>query len=201
MNTLLTEQNGERKQLTTLDTEDKEDLFGSLETIEKRSKGLLRFVNAYKDLTKTPELTFVEVDVLQTIKRVLDLLKAELRNCEIIITKSGSDSLPALADAGWLEQVLINIFKNTIDSLEGRANPKISISAFQTSRSTLIKVEDNGIGMDRDTLDKAFIPFFTTKKNGNGIGLSLSRQIMKLHKGTLSITSEYEKGTVVQLEW
>lgn len=202
VNTMLTDKDGEQKKLEQLDDEDKADLFGSLETIEKRSKGLLRFVNAYKDLTKTPEIVFAQVDIGGLIKQVLSLLNTELERKKIILDKSGVGvHLMAKGDASWLEQVLINIIRNAIDALENIESPKIEISAFQYGGDNCIIIRDNGEGMDKETLDNIFVPFFTTKKNGTGVGLSLSRQIMKLHRGSLSVASEMGKGTVVTLQW
>lgn len=202
VNRMLTDKDGERKKLEQLDEEDKADLFGSLETIEKRSKGLLRFVNAYKDLTKTPEIVLAQVDIGGLIKQVLSLLNTELERKKIILDKSGvGDHLMAKGDASWLEQVLINIIRNAMDALENIESPKIEISAFQYGGDNCIIIRDNGEGMDKETLDNIFVPFFTTKKNGTGVGLSLSRQIMKLHRGSLSVASEMGKGTVVTLQW
>lgn len=202
INTMLVEKNGERKNLENLDQDDKEDLFEGFETIEKRSKGLLRFVNAYKDFTKTPELVFSRVNLTELINRVITLFSSELQRLNIELDQSGiQEKLYAKADAEWLEQVLINIIKNAIEVLEDKDQAKIVINAFQLNQRTTISIIDNGGGMEKDVLDKIFIPFFTTKKKGTGIGLSLSRQIMKLHKGNLTAMSEPDKGTMVRLEW
>ncbi|MEQ8362078.1 MAG: ATP-binding protein [Cyclobacteriaceae bacterium] len=202
VNTMLTESDGERKKLEHLDEEDKEDLFGSLETIEKRSKGLLRFVNAYKDFTKTPEIVLSQVDVGGLITHVLNLLNSELVKNQITIDKSGvEDHFMAKADASWMEQVIINVIRNAIDALENIEESKLKIVAFQDGNRNCIAISDNGGGMDKGTLDNIFVPFFTTKKNGTGVGLSLSKQIMKLHKGSLNVTSELGKGTIVMMEW
>lgn len=202
MNTMLVASSGERRKLETLDTEDKEDLFSSLQTIEKRSRGLLRFVNAYKDFTKAPELILSQVDIGDLIEQVLSLLGPDMERNRITLEKSGvKDHFMAKVDASWLEQVVINVIRNAIDALENTAGPEIKIEALQKGSKNYISVVDNGQGMDKETLDKIFIPFFTTKKSGTGIGLSLSRQIMKLHKGSLTVTSEPDKGTVVLMEW
>lgn len=202
INTMLVEKNGERKNLEKLDPDDKEDLFESFQTIEKRSKGLLRFVNAYKDFTKTPELSFSKVNLSELIHRVITLFSSELERLKIELDQAGVEKkLFAKADAEWFEQVLINIIKNAIEVLEHKDQPKIVINAFQLNQRTTISIIDNGGGMEKEVLDKIFIPFFTTKKKGTGIGLSLSRQIMKLHKGTLTAMSEPGKGTIIRLEW
>lgn len=201
VNTMLTEPDGERKQLEKLDEEDKEDLFSSLQTIEKRSKGLLRFVNAYKDFTKTPEITLSQVDIGDLIKQVLKLLNKELVRSQIELDKTNVTHFTAKADASWLEQVIINVIRNAIDALEDKEEPIVKIVAFQEGNRNCIAISDNGGGMDKETLENIFVPFFTTKKNGTGVGLSLSKQIMKLHKGSLSVSSELGRGTVVMLEW
>lgn len=202
VNTILTEPDGERKQFESLDNEDKRDLYESLETIEKRSKGLLRFVNAYKNFTKTPEIVLSQVDVGRMIGQVLVLLQTDLSQNNIALDRSEIENqMTAMADASWLEQVVINIIKNAIDALIGQTDPKIKIRAFKSDNGNHIIVSDNGGGMDNETLRNIFVPFFTTKKNGTGVGLSLCRQIMKLHNGTVSISSELGKGTSVIIQW
>jgi len=200
VNTMLVDTDGERKNLEQLDAEDKEDLFSSIETIEKRSKGLLRFVNAYKDLNKTPDLVLAETDISRLIEQVIHLLTPEFQRKNIGVDKSGvKPQMKVMADAIWLEQVLINIIKNAIDALEHVEGAQIKFIAHQTGQRTSIEIIDNGPGIEKETLDKIFIPFFTTKKNGTGVGLSLSRQILKLHKGALNVSSEVGKGTIVHI--
>lgn len=202
LNVLLAMPDGGRKPLHLLDEEDREDLYGSLQTIENRSKGLLRFVNAYKDYTRTPELTLEPVDVSATISRVVTLLHQEFSSKHISVsTTDVSPRTMAKADAEWLEQVLINLFRNSIDALNDAVKPSIKVSAYVHNQRTVVSIADNGMGMDEETLEKAFIPFFTTKKKGSGIGLSLSRQIMRLHGGSLSIKSKEGEGTQVVLDW
>lgn len=202
LNVLLAMPDGGRKPLHLLDEEDREDLYGSLQTIENRSKGLLRFVNAYKDFTRTPELTLEPVDVSATISRVVTLLHQEFSSKQISVsTTDVSPRTMAKADAEWLEQVLINLFRNSIDALNDAVKPSIKVSAYVHNQRTVVSIADNGMGMDEETLEKAFIPFFTTKKKGSGIGLSLSRQIMRLHGGSLSIKSKEGEGTQVVLDW
>ncbi|MGE0587263.1 MAG: PAS domain-containing sensor histidine kinase [Cyclobacteriaceae bacterium] len=202
LNALLANPDGARKPLQSLDEEDKEDLYGSLQTIENRSKGLLRFVNAYKDFTKTPELTLETIDVSATIGRVVTLLHQEFDLNKIAIDRTDVNTKTmAKADGEWLEQVLINLFRNSIEALNGTTNPTIKVAAYAHNHRTFVSIIDNGSGMDEETLEKAFIPFFTTKKKGSGIGLSLSRQIMRLHRGSLLIKSKEGEGTQAILEW
>lgn len=202
VNTLLTTAEGDRKELEKLDDDDRDDLYDSLQTIQNRSKGLLRFVNAYKDFTKNPDLTIRSIDVGELISRVCDLLKAELNSRQVILEKSlPNQRIIAQADSEWMEQVLLNILKNSVEALEGRSNGKIRIVAEQHQKRTSLVISDNGHGMDSETLDQVFVPFFTTKKKGTGIGLSLSRQIIKMHKGALTISSKPGEGTQVEVSW
>jgi nitrogen fixation/metabolism regulation signal transduction histidine kinase len=200
VNNLLKSPAGERKTLDKLDAEDREDLYGSLKTIESRSKGLLRFVNAYKDYTKTPELRISKISVVDAINSVLQLLKSdfEMNHVEIDL-KLNEKLLMAQADPEWLEQVLINVVKNALEAIGQNESGRISIRSSRGSGKLEITVADNGPGMDKEVLEKIFVPFFTTKKSGSGIGLSLSRQIMKLHRGDLTVNSEPGKGTTVVL--
>ena len=105
-----------------------------------------------------------------------------------------------IADVELIEQVIINLLKNAIEAAREVDNPTIEIRATKTNEGkTFIEVQDNGKGIPQEVLDKIFVPFFTTKKEGSGIGLSLSRQIMRLHKGNIEVNSVLGKGTVFTL--
>lgn len=202
INTMLKRQDGTRKDLTGLDTDDKTDLYEGMETIENRSRGLLRFVNAYKDFVKTPELYILPMDVSNLINRVATLFASDFTSLKIDIDKSGvPGQLAAHGDPEWLEQVLINVLKNAVEALETVGGGQIKVEAGKTQQTTFVRVIDNGPGIDKATLDNVFVPFFTTKRKGSGIGLSLSRQIMRLHRGVLEIQSEPGAGTKVELRW
>ena len=106
------------------------------------------------------------------------------------------------ADTALLEQVLINLVVNAIEAVKDKEEPRIVLSAFISSnRKIVIKVADNGHGMAEELMDKIFIPFFSTKKSGSGIGLSLCKQIMMLHKGNITVQSKEGEGTAFQLQF
>ena len=106
------------------------------------------------------------------------------------------------ADNSLLEQVLINLIVNAIEAVKDRPNPRIVLTGFlANNRKTVIKVADNGGGIPPELLDKIFIPFFSTKKSGSGIGLSLCKQIMMLHKGNIQVQSVEEQGTAFMLQF
>jgi signal transduction histidine kinase len=105
-------------------------------------------------------------------------------------------------DTGLIEQVFINLILNAIDAVKNQATPKIVLSAYSDNdNKVIIKVADNGSGMPMDVLEKIFIPFFSTKKNGNGIGLSLCKQIMMVHKGSITVQSRENEGTAFFLRF
>lgn len=189
--------------LSQLSEEDKQDVAISLQTIENRSKGLLKFVNAYKDFAKTPELKASEVNITAMIERLTLLLRPDLDNAGIKLHLDiKSRELKVKADHELLEQVLINLLKNAIEVLEGSSGGEIAVSAMRIgARKVNISIEDNGPGIPKEVMERIFIPFYTTKKKGTGIGLSFARQIMKLHNGSITVHSEPGKGTTFNLEF
>ncbi|GAA0891803.1 sensor histidine kinase [Fulvivirga kasyanovii] len=189
--------------LSKLPADDQEDIITSLQTIENRSKGLLKFVNAYKDFSKTPELKITDVNIVSMIERLTSLLKPDLEKSNIrLVMDIKARELKVKADHELLEQVLINLIKNAIEALDGAENGEISIAVRRAgARKIAMTIEDNGPGMSKETIDRIFTPFYTTKKKGTGIGLSFARQIMKLHNGSVTVQSELKKGTVFHLEF
>ncbi|GAB4408436.1 MAG: sensor histidine kinase [Bacteroidia bacterium] len=198
---ILAEPDGRRRDLCELDAEDAEDMLESIKTIESRSKGLLHFVHAYRSLTRIQKPNFQPVSTQTLLKRVCTLLKPEMDRRGIVIDIQLPDPAPTIqADAELVEQVLINLIKNAIEALEDASAPRIELRCSQSyDGRTLLQVRDNGPGIDQEHVDKIFIPFFTTKKKGSGIGLSLSRQIMRLHNGSIYFQSSPQEGTVFTL--
>ncbi|MCB0836861.1 MAG: GHKL domain-containing protein [Bacteroidetes bacterium] len=193
---LMTNEKGNRVDLCEIDTEDADDMLDSIKTIESRSKGLLHFVHAYRSLTKIQKPNFREVRITEMLKRVQTLLKPELKKRNIEIIELISDpNLSIQADPELIEQVLINLVKNAMEAVTGQSNPRIEIGSEITHDHIQIFVRDNGPGINEEYLDKIFIPFFTTKKSGSGIGLSLSRQIMRMHRGRINFHTSAEDGT------
>lgn len=173
----------------------------ALQTINKRSTGLLHFVNTYRNLTRIPKPNFKITKVNDLFKNILLLMDEEIKRTKIDFQINiEPDDLEVSADEELIEQVLINLIKNSLYALDGRKNGKIHLNAILNKRGrVIIQVIDNGQGIIKEVVDKIFIPFFTTKQKGSGIGLSLSRQILRLHGGTISAHSEPEKETVFTL--
>lgn len=185
-----------------LKNEGAEDLREGLDTIESRSKGLIRFIDAYREYTSLPQPKIKTVRVMDLIDRVGQFMKPQIKKTTIDFSYScESEYLTIQADEEMIEQVLINLVKNAMESLSNREDAKIVLIGGATDNSVYIDVIDNGPGIIREALAKIFVPFFTTKKSGSGIGLSLSRQIMQMHNGTLTVESEPEVRTVFSLKF
>ncbi|MFP4621471.1 MAG: sensor histidine kinase [Bacteroidales bacterium] len=184
-----------------LDEESTEEIQKALKTIHKRSEGLLHFVNTYRSLTKIPKPNFDIVKARDLFNDIKSLMEKNLTDNHIrLVTRVDPDHLEFYADSKLIEQVLINLITNAIHALEERNDGRIDLKAFRSKRGRpTIQIIDNGRGILQDVLDKIFIPFFTTKPKGSGIGLSLSKQIMRLHGGSITASSEPEKGTTFTL--
>lgn len=184
-----------------LDEEAVEEIQQAMQTIHKRSDGLLHFVNTYRNLTRVPKPNFKMVPFSQLLRNVSLLMEKEIIEKNITILHNVEPvSLEISMDDQLIEQVLINLIRNSIHALEWKKDGRIELKAFYNKRGRpAIQVYDNGAGILQDVIDKVFIPFFTTKASGSGIGLSLSRQIMRLHGGTITAQSVPEKETIFTL--
>ncbi len=187
--------NGETKKASDLDDETIEDLRFSLKTIHRRSDGMLSFIDDYRKLTKVakPKLDTVPIDHL--FISIKGLLKGEMENAGIQFSVDIKEVESISLDASLIEQVLINLIKNSTHALESVDRPSIELKAYSDGNKSIIEVKDNGKGIGEKELREIFVPFFSTKKNGSGIGLSLSKQIMHLHGGQIKVRSEVGKGT------
>lgn len=180
-----------------LKKEELEDMYLSLQTISKRSEGLIRFVKEFRNLTHIPKPKLAQVPVKELLEEMAMLHKKELADHAIVISVAVSPTnLIMLADKTMIEQVLINLIKNAIQSFEDQPNKLIELRTYQGEKeNVVISVKDNGAGIDVEALEKIFIPFFSTKKTGSGIGLSLSKQIMRQHDGNITVKSKLGEGT------
>lgn len=184
-----------------IEEEDFESIQGAIATIQSRSQGLLNFVEIYRNLTRIPKPNFRYFPVKEIFERTKQLLRPKIDELGIeCYSRVFPPDLMITADPDLIEQVVINLILNSIDAVRDVANPEITILAtINNSNRVVIDFKDNGYGIKPDILDKIFMPFFTSKKNGSGIGLSLSRQIMHLHKGSISVRSKPDEGTVFTL--
>jgi signal transduction histidine kinase len=180
-----------------------EDLELGVETIRKRSEGLLKFTETYRNLNKITKANLAKVYISELFENIHRLMQPTLLQKNIEATILLKEPLLSVEiDAGLIEQVLINLILNAIDAVKANPDPKIVLSAYtENDNKIIIKIADNGTGMDEEVLDKIFVPFFSTKKNGNGIGLSLCKQIMLVHKGSITVQSIENEGTAFYLRF
>jgi signal transduction histidine kinase len=180
-----------------------EDLELGIDTIKRRSEGLLKFAETYRNLNKITTLHLKKIYVRELFANLHQLMQPtfEQKKTELEIILRNPD-LQMQADVNLLEQVFINLIVNALEAVKEKEAPKIILSADQTlDKKITLKVADNGQGMPEEVMDKIFIPFFSTKKNGSGIGLSLCKQIIMLHKGTIQVQSVEGKGTVFVMQF
>ncbi len=128
-------------------------------------------------------------------------MESSISNNIKINTSVSPEDIALVADYAQVEQVLINLIKNAIEAISVKKNGVVQLKAFAGEEGTLIQVEDNGMGISDDIMEDIFVPFYTTKENGSGIGLSLSKQIMQNHKGTISVNSAPNRGAVFTLKF
>ena len=193
--------NGEPKKAKEISDSTIENSLTGLHAIDKRNQGLLKFVETYRSLTKIPKPNFEEFKVEDVFTTIKLLMNEEIKRKKIkLSTNIKPENLKLKADEKLISQVLINLVKNACEAIT--ENGGIKLEAFMnTDNGVLIRITDNGKGIPKDILEKIFIPFFTTRKNGSGIGLSLSRQIMRMHKGNISASSKEDEGSVFTLKF
>jgi len=182
--------------------EELDDIRLGTETIKRRSEGLLKFAGTYRTLNKITQPDLVSIKAADLFENLYLLLEPTViqRNIEFdIILKN--PSLDLIIDINLIEQVLINLLLNSIEAVKEIEKPYISLKALSTNGKIQIKVSDNGKGMPADILENIFTPFFTTRKTGSGVGLTLSKQIMLLHKGNILVNSEEGKGSTFTLQF
>jgi two-component system, NtrC family, nitrogen regulation sensor histidine kinase NtrY len=202
-NEILESLNGEDEddEYCTIRKEDLEDIHLGIDTIRKRSIGLIHFVSDFRNLARVPTPKLSTFTVKELFDQICLIMKPELKEGSVQLhTSIEPSNLQLTADNDQIEQVLINLVKNAIQAFDCHEDRRIWMSAYVTMTGrTLVEVRDNGPGIEKDAVDKIFIPFFTTKKTGSGIGLSLSKQIMRYHKGSIQVKSVEGEGTTFTL--
>ena len=180
-----------------------EDLELGIDTIKRRSEGLLKFAETYRNLNKITTPNFKRLYVRDLFENLHQLMQPTLlqKNIELEVILKDPE-LTVEADSNLVEQVLINLLVNAMEAVKDKPEARIVLSAYATlGNKIVLKVADNGSGMSPEVMDKIFIPFFSTKKSGSGIGLSLCKQIMLLHKGNIQVQSAEGEGSAFMLQF
>lgn len=172
------------------------DIQFSLNTIQKRSERLIDFVENYRRLTRVPKPVIQTVGVQSFLLNMENLMREEIGRKQISLTLDVEDAnLEIKMDPALVEQVLINLLRNSIHAVEEKMEGRIQVKAYTDEKNVVMEVNDNGKGIPDKELKEIFVPFFSTKKDGSGIGLSLSKQIMSLHGGRIKVSSVVNEGT------
>lgn len=188
----------ERAVTNGMNEKDYEIMLQAMQTIHRRSKGLLGFVENYRKLTRMPTPTLWNFPVLALFQDIRLLFPEEASYISFTVEPA---DLSLYADRMLIEQVLINLVKNAVEACGETEAPRIEVEASRKEGLTRLTVTDNGSGIVPEAIDKVFVPFFTTKVKGSGIGLSLCRQVVNRHGGNISVTSEVDKGTSFLLKF
>ncbi len=180
-----------------LSPEEQLEMYEALDAIHSRSKGLTRFVESYRSMAglKSAQTNYCEINTL--LNRIQVLFHEDMNCNNVDFTIETDGTINYVLDEKLLEQVLINLIKNSCEAIS--TNGHIKLRAFLRDEQLHITIEDNGKGIPSEELDKVCVPFYTTREGGNGVGLALSRQVMRLHGGQLKIQSEEGTGTLITL--
>jgi len=179
----------------TLSNKQIENTQRGLNVIKEQSLGLMSFVETYRSFTHIPKPSLIEKPLVPIIEQVVHLFNSDVINIETTNTE-----LKAQVDETQLTLVLTNLLKNALEATQGTHNGRINIFLKELEKKeVLIQIKDNGVGIEPDVLKEIFIPFFTTKEKGSGIGLSISKQIIRMHGGRIYMHSEQGKGAVASI--
>lgn len=179
---------------------DMADVISGISSIKNRSEGLLKFAKAYRSLNKVTQINKTEIEAVDFLKSIKDLMTASLPPQVSLIFIATEQNLVLDIDGYLIEQVLINILINAIEATDQVENPEINVHVQKGSRARpIITVTDNGKGIPAEIMENIFTPFFSTKKRGSGVGLSLCREIMTLHRGKITLRNRNSGGVEVQL--
>ncbi len=182
-------------------SEELQDVTDAVQTVATRSKGLMNFVSSYRQLTKLPAPTLKTIKVTTLLTQVQQLATQNWaeRGIQLSISVTPKE-LDFTVDVNMIEQLLLNLLQNAEHALIDAPKPQVSIQGQLNKRGRIIlEISDNGCGIANDTLDKIFVPFFTTKRNGSGVGLALSRQIMLTHGGNIKAFNNSKSGATFSL--
>lgn len=185
---------------TSLNSEDLADLKPALQTIKRRSEGLLDFVKDYRLIAELPTPNVEQHSVGEILQHVKVLMQpmVSAKHIKLQVLQTAS-KISLKIDFKLVEQALINLITNSVYALEEADQPLIEITYRLAHNKVYIDVIDNGKGIEADNIDKIFVPFYTTRKNGSGIGLTITRNIMKMHRGSLEVDSVPYQKTIFSL--
>lgn len=184
----------------SLNAEDLEDLKPALQTIKRRSEGLLDFVKDYRLIAELPTPNAEQHSIGEVLQHVKVLMQpmVSAKHIKLQVLQTAS-KISLQIDLKLIEQALINLITNSLYALEDTEQPVIEVTYRLAHNKVYIDVSDNGNGIEAANIEKIFVPFYTTRKNGSGIGLTITRNIMKMHRGSLEVDSVPNQRTTFSL--
>ena len=197
---LMLEKDGRPREVSTLSQKTIENLYTALKTISSRNQALAQFIGNYRELSRLPMPKVKEIKVAEMLEEIEELYKEPCAKKGITFRfHTGPDKLSVLVDNSQVKQVLINLVKNALEALEGIPDPVINLHVKRILNQVSIEICDNGSGIPEEVKEKIFVPFYSTKSGGSGIGLSLSRQIIRNHGGQISVQSKEGEGSTFKV--
>jgi len=197
---MLLEQDGRPKEISAIPQKTIDNLHTALRTISSRNQALAAFIGSYRQLSRLPQPEKEEVHVADLLKELKELYEVPCREKGISCAfSSGPEKLSIMVDEAQLKQVFINLVKNATEAMLDVKEPLIRVSVKRILHQVSIEVHNNGPAIPDDVMEKIFVPFYSTKPEGSGIGLSLSRQIVRMHNGQILVESEEGKGTIFKV--
>jgi len=199
---ILRHEDGHPKDLHEISSQNLTDIMTSLEALQQRSDNLHQFINDYQQLTKIPAPAPVEIELKPFLEDIHSLFSSEFDKMKIQFKLEIEPETQIIrADRNQLQQLLINLVKNSMEALGNIEDPNLKIHSYRKHGQIVVSVSDNGAGIDPEIINEIFVPFYTTKPQGSGIGLSLARQVMRMHGGNIRISSKTGEGTFVYLDF
>ena len=197
---MLLEKEGRPRDVAEVSQKTIENLYTALKTISGRNRALTEFIGSYRQLSRLPLPEKEELLVADLLAELRELYEIPCKAKGIVCSfSSGPSKLRVSADEAQIKQVLINLVKNATEALEDVESPVMEISVRRILHQLAIEIYNNGPAIAPDILEKIFVPFYSTKAEGSGIGLSLSRQIISNHGGQIAVESEKDKGTTFRV--
>ena len=199
MQSFLTNADGKPKPMNQLREDTISDLIFSLNTIHTRSEGLLKFVDDYRRLTKVPKPNPTAVSLHSFLSGIKQLMSDNLARHGIVFQVIAESDQTIYIDPTLIEQVIINLVTNSMNAMEESREKLIILAAHRLENGLSIEVTDTGAGIAENEIKDIFVPFYSTRKHGSGIGLSLSKQIVSQHSGSIRVSSQVGIGTKVTI--
>jgi len=197
---MLLEEGDHSKEVSKISQHTIDNLYTALKTISSRNRALTQFIGNYRQLSRLPQPEMKEIQMAALLGDIAELYREPCQKkgirCSI---HSGPENLSILGDDSQIKQVLINLIKNATEALAERPEPTLNLAVKRILNHVSVEINDNGSGIPTDVLEKIFVPFYSTKPEGSGIGLSLSRQIIRNHGGQILVESEEDKGTTFKV--